>query len=571
MVNFWMSRKRVKMDIKDRITMWKSLDHVSEEDLKRLEAMNEAECEESFYKELSFGTAGLRGKIGPGTNCMNEQVIARATRGLAEVIASRGEEAKKRGVAIGWDVRERSETFMRVAASVLASQGVHAYIYAGIRPTPMVSFAVRELGAQAGVMITASHNPREYNGYKVYWEEGSQIRDDMADEISEAIDQFDYNVWPEKSFEDYKREGLIHTIDEEVEEKYYRLTLEKTLEEDIDKEISIVYTPLNGVGNLPVRRIFKARGFQNVHLVEEQVEPDPTFKSVGYPNPEDLNAFKKSVELGEKIDADILIATDPDCDRVAMMAKDVNGTFIPFSGNQIGALLIDYILYRRKAHGTIPANGAMVQSIVSGDLTRAVAEYYGVDMYMTLTGFKNICAPANEWDRTKEHEFLFGFEESIGYVYGDHVRDKDGVVSSMMIAEMAAYYLKKGIRLPEVLESLYKRHGYYAEKLLSFVREGQEGQEEIASMMKDLRENPLSTVNSLKVAEIVDYKDGVENIGASNVLEYHLEDGSRFSIRPSGTEPKIKLYIYTKDAFEERAKEKIDWILNSVTRRLNLS
>lgn len=571
MVNFWISRKRVKMDIKDRITIWKSLDHVSEEDLKRLETMSEAECEESFYKELSFGTAGLRGKIGPGTNCMNEQVIARATRGLAEVIASRGEEAKKRGVAIGWDVRERSETFMRVAASVSASQGVHAYIYAGIRPTPMVSFAVRELGTMAGVMITASHNPREYNGYKVYWEEGSQIRDDMADEISEAIDQFDYNVWPEKSFEDYKREGLIHTIEEDVEEKYYRLTLEKTLEEDIDKDISIVYTPLNGVGNLPVRRVFETRGFQNVHLVEEQVEPDPTFKSVGYPNPEDLNAFRKSVELGEKIDADILIATDPDCDRVAMMAKDANGTFIPFSGNQIGALLIDYILSRRKAHGTIPANGAMVQSIVSGDLTRAVAEYYGVDMYMTLTGFKNICAPANEWDRTKDHEFLFGFEESIGYVYGDHVRDKDGVVSSMMIAEMAAYYLQKGIRLPDVMESLYERHGYYAEKLLSFVREGQEGQEEIASMMKDLRENPLASVKSLKVSEIIDYKDGVDGIGASNVLEYHLEDGSRFSIRPSGTEPKIKLYIYTKDAFEERAKEKIDWILNSVTRRLNLS
>lgn len=559
------------MDIQDRISMWKSLDHVSEEDLKRLETMSEAECEESFYKELSFGTAGLRGKIGPGTNCMNEQVIARATRGLAEVIASRGEEAKKRGVAIGWDVRERSETFTRVAASVLASQGVHAYIYAGIRPTPMVSFAVRELGTQAGVMITASHNPREYNGYKVYWEEGSQIRDDMADEISKAIDAFDYNVWAEKSFEDYEREGLIHTIDEEVEEKYYRLTLEKALEKDIDKDISIVYTPLNGVGNLPVRRVFKTRGFDNVHLVEEQVEPDPTFKSVGYPNPEDLNAFQKSVELGEKIDADILIATDPDCDRVAMMAKDAKGTFVPFSGNQIGALLIDYILSRRKAHGTIPAHGAMVQSIVSGDLTRVVAEYYGVDMYMSLTGFKNICAPANEWDSTKEHEFLFGFEESIGYVYGDHVRDKDGVVSSMMIAEMAAYYLQKGIRLPEVMESLYERHGYYAEKLLSFVREGQEGQEEIASMMKDLRENPLASVKSLKVSEIIDYKDGVEGIGASNVLEYHLDDGSRFSIRPSGTEPKIKLYIYTHDSSEQRAKEKIDWILDVVTRRLNLS
>ena len=559
------------MEIIDRIAMWQSLENVSPEDRKRLEAMSEREREESFYKELSFGTAGLRGKIGPGTNCMNEQVIARATRGLAEVINRRGDAAKKRGVAIGWDVRERSETFMKVAASMLASQGIHAYIYAGIRPTPMVSFAVRELAAQAGIMITASHNPREYNGYKVYWEEGSQIRDDMADEISDGIDQFDYNVWPEKSFEDYVREGLIHTIDEDVEEKYYRLTLSKTLEEDIDKNISIVYTPLNGVGNLPVRRVFETRGFGNVHLVEEQVAPDPTFKSVGYPNPEDLNAFKESLKLGEKIDADILIATDPDCDRVAMMAKDADGAFVPFSGNQIGALLIDYILSRRKAQGTIPANGAMVQSIVSGDLTRVIAEYYGVDMYLSLTGFKNICAPANEWDRTKEHEFLFGFEESIGYVYGDHVRDKGGVVSSMMIAEMAAFYLKRGMRLPEVLDSLYKRHGYHGEKLLSFVREGQEGQQEIAAMMKDLREDPLTSVESLKVADIIDYKDGVDGVGASNVLEYHLDDGSRFSIRPSGTEPKIKLYIYTHDLSEQRAKEKIDWILNSVSRRLNLS
>ncbi|MDY3117989.1 MAG: phospho-sugar mutase [Peptoniphilus sp.] len=557
------------MTIQERFIAWKTLPTLSEADEKKLLSMSDEEIEDSFYQELAFGTAGLRGKIGPGTNRMNEQVIARATRGLAGVIEKRGKEAMDRGVAIAWDVRERSECFMEVAAAMLASCGIQVYIYSGIRPTPMLSFAVRELKTQAGIVVTASHNPKEYNGYKVYWQEGSQIRDDLADEISEEIDQYDYSVWPEKSFQTYEEEGFIHRIDEEVEKKYYALTLNKAVEKDIKKDLSIVYTPLNGTGNWPVRHVLHERGFSNVHLVEEQTEPDSTFKSVGYPNPEDLHAFEKALVLGKDVDADLLIATDPDCDRVAIIAKNAEGEFIPFSGNQTGALLLEYILSRRSAKGDLPANGAVVKSIVTGDIGRKICAHYDVEMFDALTGFKNICALANEWDDTGEHEFLFGFEESIGYVYGDHVRDKDAVVTSMMVAEMAAYYLSRGKRLPEVLEEIYEEYGYQGERLFSVVKEGQEGQALIRAIMKDIRENPIGSVKDLGVEKIVDYAEGVEGIGTSNVLEYHLDDGSCFYVRPSGTEPKIKLYIYTNDKNKEYAKEKIDWIESAVTDRFN--
>lgn len=558
------------MMIHDGFNQWRKLETLCDDDRKKLLNMTDEEMKDSFYQELAFGTAGLRGKIGPGTNRMNEQVIARATSGLAGVIEKRGQKAMDRGVAIAWDVRERSERFMEVAASVLASCGIQVHIFSGIRPTPMLSFAVRELGTQAGIVVTASHNPKEYNGYKVYWKEGSQIRDDIADEISREIAKFDYSVWPEKSFDEYKDAGFIHIIDEALEEKYYALTLAKAVEDDIKKDISVVYTPLNGTGNLPVRRVFKARGFYNIHLVEEQTEPDSSFKSVGYPNPEDFKAFEKALVLGKEVDADILIATDPDCDRVALVAKDASGKFIPFTGNQTGALLLEYILSRREVKGDLPTNGAVVKSIVTGDIGRRICDHYGVAMFDALTGFKNICALANEWDDTGAYEFLFGYEESIGYVYGDHVRDKDAVVTSMMVAEMAAYYLSIDKRLPEVLGEIFKAYGYQGEKLLSVVKEGQEGQALIQGILADLRENPISSVESLKVEKVVDYAEGVEGIGTSNVLEYHLDDGSRFFVRPSGTEPKIKLYIYTNDKDEDKAKEKIEWIESAVLRRFDL-
>lgn len=555
--------------IHERFNYWKELTTLCDEDKEKLQHMSGEELADSFYQELAFGTAGLRGKIGPGTNRMNEQVIARATRGLAGVIEKRGQKAMDRGVAIAWDVRERSERFMEVAAAMLASCGIRVHIYKGIRPTPMLSFAVRELKTQAGIVVTASHNPKEYNGYKVYWKEGSQIQDAMADEISREIAKYGYDVWPEKSFEAYKEEGLIHVIDDDVEEKYYALTLDKAVEDDVKKDISIVYTPLNGTGNLPVRRILKERGFNNIHLVEEQTEPDSTFASVGYPNPEDLHAFEKALALGKEVDADLLIATDPDCDRVAIVAKDEAGEYIPFTGNQTGALLLEYILSRRSSKGDLPSNGAVVKSIVTGDIGRRICEHYGVAMFNALTGFKNICAPANRWDDTREYEFLFGYEESIGYVYGDHVRDKDAVVTSMIAAEMAAYYLSLGKRLPEVLEDIFRKYDYQGEKLLSVVKEGQEGQARIQAIMTDLRENPISSIENLTVEEVVDYSEGVEGIGTSNVLEYHLNDGSRFFVRPSGTEPKIKLYIYSSDKDKNKAKEKIDGIESAVLCRFN--
>ena len=555
--------------IHERFNYWKELTTLCDEDKEKLQHMSGEELADSFYQELAFGTAGLRGKIGPGTNRMNEQVIARATRGLAGVIEKRGQKAMDRGVAIAWDVRERSERFMEVAAAMLASCGIQVHIYKGIRPTPMLSFAVRELKTQAGIVVTASHNPKEYNGYKVYWKEGSQIQDAMADEISREIAKYGYDVWPEKSFEAYKKEGLIHVIDDDVEEKYYALTLDKAVEDDVKKDISIVYTPLNGTGNLPVRRILRERGFNNIHLVEEQTEPDSTFASVGYPNPEDFHAFEKALALGKEVDADLLIATDPDCDRVAIVAKDEAGEYIPFTGNQTGALLLEYILSRRSSKGDLPSNGAVVKSIVTGDIGRRICEHYGVAMFNALTGFKNICAPANRWDDTREYEFLFGYEESIGYVYGDHVRDKDAVVTSMIAAEMAAYYLSLGKRLPEVLEDIFRKYDYQGEKLLSVVKEGQEGQARIQAIMADLRKNPIRSIESLTVEEVVDYSEGVEGIGTSNVLEYHLNDGSRFFVRPSGTEPKIKLYIYSSDKDKNKAKEKIDGIEFAVLRRFN--
>ena len=555
--------------IHERCNYWKELTTLCDEDKEKLQHMSGEELADSFYQELAFGTAGLRGKIGPGTNRMNEQVIARATRGLAGVIEKRGQKAMDRGVAIAWDVRERSERFMEVAAAMLASCGIQVHIYKGIRPTPMLSFAVRELKTQAGIVVTASHNPKEYNGYKVYWKEGSQIQDAMADEISREIAKYGYDVWPEKSFEAYKEEGLIHVIDDDVEEKYYALTLDKAVEDDVKKDISIVYTPLNGTGNLPVRRILRERGFNNIHLVEEQTEPDSTFASVGYPNPEDFHAFEKALALGKEVDADLLIATDPDCDRVAIVAKDEAGEYIPFTGNQTGALLLEYILSRRSSKGDLPPNGAVVKSIVTGNIGRKICEHYGVAMFNALTGFKNICAPANHWDDTREYEFLFGYEESIGYVYGDHVRDKDAVVTSMIAAEMAAYYLNLGKRLPEVLEDIFRKYDYQGEKLLSVVKEGQEGQAQIQAIMADLRKNPIRSIESLTVEKVVDYAEGVEGIGTSNVLEYHLNDGSRFFVRPSGTEPKIKLYIYSSDKDKNKAKEKIDGIESAVLRRFN--
>lgn len=528
------------------------------------------EIEDRFYTDLSFGTAGLRGKIGAGTNRMNKYTVSLATQGLADTIKSFGQEAMDRGVVIGYDVRHYSKEFAEIASLVLAANGIKVYLFDDLKPTPELSYATRRLNTISGIVITASHNPKDYNGYKVYWEEGSQILDDIAEKILSNIRNIksysDIQIIERKEAED---SGLLNIIGKDIEDEYIEKVKELSLNDDIDKEIKIVYTPLNGTGNKPVRRVLKDRGFKNIVVVPEQENPDPDFTTVGYPNPEDIKAFKYAEELGKNIDADLLIATDPDCDRVSCVVKDNEEKYIPLNGNQIGALLVEYILMSRNKKDDIPENGVIVKSIVTGELSRSIAKKYGVETIETLTGFKHICNKANEFDKTKEHTFIFGYEESIGYVYGTVVRDKDAVISSMLIAEMAAYYKKRGKTLLDVLEGLYKEHGYYKEKLVSIVLEGVEGQERIGRIMDSFRKEPIKSIGESKLVKTIDYLKGDTDTPPSNVLKYIFDTESWYAIRPSGTEPKIKIYIYSKADSEKDSLEQIKDIEETVIGRID--
>ena len=548
------------MNYLEKYNLWLNNEFFDEETRKELKSIkdNEEEILDRFHKDLTFGTAGLRGIVGAGTNRMNKYTVSLATQGLAQTIVDRGKEAMNRGVAIAYDVRHFSREFSEIAARVLAANGIKVYIFEDIRPTPVLSYTIRRLNTISGVVVTASHNPREYNGYKVYWEEGSQILDDIAEEILGNINAIeDYSHIKLMDLEEAREKGLINYIGKEIDDEYVEKVKELALNEDIDKDIKIVYTPLNGTGNVLVRRVLKERGFKNVFVVPEQEMPDPDFTTVGYPNPEDPKAFNYAIKLGEEKDADILIATDPDCDRVACMVRDCNGKFIPLNGNQTGALMVEYILSSRHRENTIPKNGAIVKSIVTGDLSKVIASKYNVATIETLTGFKHICGKANEFDKTGEYTFIYGYEESIGYVYGTMVRDKDGVISSMLIAEMAAYYKKQGKTLLDKLEELYNEHGYYFEKLISIVLEGIEGSERIGRIMDDFREKPIENIEDMKLIKTIDYlKDDTGN-PKSNVLKYFFDDGSWYAIRPSGTEPKIKIYIYSKDKDKTKSQNKI--------------
>lgn len=540
----------------------------TKEELKNIK--DEREIEDRFYTDLKFGTAGLRGKIGAGTNRMNKYTVSLATQGLAQTIVNKGQEAMDRGVAIAYDVRQYSDEFSEITARVLAANGIKAYLFEDIRPTPVLSYTIRKLKTISGVVVTASHNPQEYNGYKAYWEDGAQILDDIADEILDEISKIkDFGQIKIMDLDQAIDKGLIEYIGKDIDDSYYAEVLKMTINEDIDKDIKIVYTPLNGTGNLPVRHILRERGFTNIVVVEEQEKPDYTFKTVGYPNPEDPKAFKYSEELGKKENAEILMATDPDADRIAIMVKDKTGEYIFLNGNQTGALMINYILKSRFENGNLPKNGAIVKSIVTGDLGRTIAEKYGVEMFETLTGFKHICSKANEFEESGEYEFLFGYEESIGYTYGTHVRDKDAVVSAMVIAEMAAYYKKKGKNLLDVLEDIYLEFGYFREKLISVVLEGLEGQRRIARIMEEIRREPIENIGNMNLIKTIDYLNDETGNPRSNVLKYYLDDGSWYAVRPSGTEPKIKLYIYSKDREDQVAREKINIIEKTVRTRMD--
>lgn len=559
------------MDYKKRYQEWLDDPNIDEQTKAELREMtDEEDIKDRFYMNLEFGTAGLRGKLGPGSNRMNEYTVGLATQGFADTIAKRGEEAMKRGVAISYDVRHCSKEFADLTASVFAANGIKVYLHTTCYPTPILSYTIRHLKTIAGVMITASHNPRDYNGYKAYWEEGSQILEDLADEVLGDINALEnYGAIKKMPLDEALASGMVEYIGEEVYETYIQDVLNYSIHDDIAKDICIVFSPLNGTGSVPVQDVLKRRGFSNVHVVVVQEDPDPDFTSVGYPNPEDPKAFKLSIELGKEVGAELLIATDPDCDRVAIQILNPDGEYVFINGNRIGALLIQYILSERAKMDNLPKNGVIVKSIVTGDLSTALAEKYGVEMIETLTGFKNISGKANEYDITGEKVFLFGYEESIGYTYGDSVRDKDAVNASMMIAEMAAFYKSKGITLWEVLMGLFEEFGYYDEDLISITLAGFDGQQRIKRIMEEVRKNPIAEIGGIKQTKVIDYLLDETGNPKSNVLKCYYEDGSWFALRPSGTEPKIKLYIYTIGKDFEDSKNKIRMIKETAEARID--
>ncbi|MSS76839.1 phospho-sugar mutase [Anaerococcus sp. AGMB00486] len=560
------------MNYKETYEKWLNNDFFDEATREELRLIrdNEEEIEDRFYQELAFGTAGLRGKLGVGTNRMNDYTVAKASQAFADTINEGGDEARDRGVTICYDVRHKSEDFAKIAAGVFAANGIKVYIYDEIQPTPVCSYTIRKLNSYAGVMITASHNPREYNGYKAYGSDGSQILEATAVKIQDYMKEYDdYSKIKRIEFNDGVEKGIIKYVDPKVIEDYIKEVLDCTINEDIDKNVKIVYTPLNGCGNKLVRKILEKRGFKNIYIVEEQENPDPDFTTVGYPNPEDPKAFRLSEELGKKKEAELLLATDPDSDRCAVEVRNNKGEYEFLTGNKIGSLLANYILTALKENSELPSDGAIVKTIVSTDLVNPIANSFGVDVYEVLTGFKNIYEIANEFERNGKGTFIFGFEESIGYNYKDFVRDKDAVNSAMLISEMTAYYKKKGKSLLDVLEEIYEKFGFYANEVQSIVLEGLDGANKIKRIMESIRTNPIKEVCNLKVKNIIDYQNDKTGLSKSNVLKYYLEDDSWFVLRPSGTEPKIKLYLNVIDETKDKAISKKDKIKDEVNKIIN--
>lgn len=529
------------------------------------------EIEDRFYQDLTFGTAGLRGKIGAGTNRMNFRTVGKATQGIADFIKEHGQDAMDRGVVIAHDCRHFSKEFSQMVAGIFAANGIKAYTFPSLRPTPELAYMIRKLNCISGINITASHNPKDYNGYKAYWEDGCQVASDIADGMLRCIENVD--IWDgvkKMDFEKGVEEGLITILGPEYDRAYLDLVESLKIHDgdELDHDISIVYTPLNGAGSIPVETVLKERGFTNVHIVEEQRNPDPDFTTVGYPNPENTAAFEYSERLGKKVGAELLIATDPDSDRLAIEVLTPEGEYLAFNGNQTGVFLINYILEGKKEHNELPENGAMVKSIVTGCMSTAICEAYGVKMFETLTGFKNICGKV-PYLEANNLQYLFGYEESIGYAACPDIRDKDGVSASMLLAEAAAYYKKKGKTVYEAMEDIYKQYGYYAEDQVNVILEGIPGAARIKRMMSFVRNDLPKEFAGIKVDHVIDYKDGYEDIAPSNVLRFFLEDGTWFAMRPSGTEPKIKFYFYTKKDSREEALETIEVLKKSVLDLVN--
>ncbi|MDR1688745.1 MAG: phospho-sugar mutase [Clostridiales bacterium] len=545
-------------------------DGATKQELKAIEG-DEKEIEDRFFKALEFGTGGLRGVIGAGTNRMNFYTVGKATQGLANYIIKKGR--AESGVAIAFDSRRFSKEFAERSALVLAANGIKAYVFESLRPTPELSFAVRELGCVSGIVITASHNPPEYNGYKCYWDDGGQVVSPWDNEIIEEVNLVEnFSDCKLISLKDAKKAGLYIEIGKKIDDKFIKCVLNQSLNPGAVKKIAdmfkIVYTPLNGAGNLFVRRALAELGFTNVFVVPEQENPDPDFTTIGYPNPEDPNAFKLALALAKEKDADIIIATDPDSDRVGSIVRDKNGEYVMLSGNMAGVLLCEYILSQKTKNKTLPENSAVISTIVSTDLTKVIAKTYGASYFDVLTGFKNIGSMIKDFEQTGKYEFVFGFEESYGYLSGTHARDKDAIVSAMLLCEYAAYLKLEGKTLTDALGEIYEKYGYFKESTQSITLKGVEGLKAIKTIMENIRSNPPSEVCGQMVFSFGDYKNRITKdmltgqsegitLPVSDVLYFVLGDGSWFCIRPSGTEPKIKIYFGVKGKTEEEADKKM--------------
>jgi phosphoglucomutase len=546
---------------------WLNDDYFDQETKNELLAIrnNEAEVEDRFYRELEFGTGGLRGVIGAGTNRMNKYTVRKATQGLANYIKKNGgPNAAKMGVAISYDCRKFSPEFADETALCLAANGIKAYVSDILRPTPELSFALREFGCIAGVMVTASHNPPEYNGYKVYWQDGAQVTPPHdTGIISEVVAITDYHDVKTMSKEDAIAQGLYVSFGQEIDDKYMvelkKQIIHKDVIDEMAEKFTIVYTPFHGTGNLPVRRVLKELGFKNVFVVPEQEEPDPEFTTLDYPNPEDPKAFELALKLAKEKDADIVLATDPDADRLGIYAKDLKtGEYVPFTGNMSGMLIGEYILRERKATGTMPERPAFVTTIVTTNMAKAVAEAYGLHYIEVLTGFKYIGEQIKLFEENgQSYNYVFGLEESYGCLAGTHARDKDAVVAVMMLCELAAFYKKQGKSVWDAMIDIYEKYGYYKEGQYSITMKGKEGAEQIAALMDRLRSNPPKEVGAWKVEEFRDYKtgktvnmatgaEGTTGLPVSNVLYFALDNDAWCCARPSGTEPKIKFYMGVK-------------------------
>lgn len=558
------------MDVKMEYARW--LSSVRDDALLRELAdikTNDAEITDRFYRDLEFGTGGLRGKMGAGTNRMNLLTVGKATQGMAEYLLK---SFATPSVCIAYDTRNMSQQFAEQAASVLCANGIRVCLFDGVRPTPMLSFAVRFKKASAGIVITASHNPKEYNGYKVYGADGGQITDLAAGEILARIGACDIFAGVKNMpLEAARSSGLLEMLSDDVDAPYYEkvksLVMRSELVRERASELKVVYSPLHGSGNIPVRRVLSELGLKNVTVVKEQELPDGNFPTAPYPNPEEPSVYALATELAKRENPDLIFATDPDCDRIGVLVKNSSGEFSVLTGNQTGALLCDYIIRTKNELGVMPPNPAVIKTIVTSDIGKRICEKHSVSMFETLTGFKYIGELAERWQHSGEHSFLLGFEESYGYLSGDFVRDKDGVIAAALIAEMALYYKTQGMSLYDALGQLFKAYGYFAEKLISITMPGQDGQQKIASIIENLRENYRDVLSDVSVSVFEDYQrstrvfaDGASEpltLPKSNVLKFIFDDGSWFVLRPSGTEPKVKMYLSATGGSEDAARDRL--------------